>query len=213
MKILAFDTSAYHTTIAILENKNRIDEIIDYNKFSHNKTLITYIRTLLERNGLKISDIDLLVAGSGPGSFTGLRVGISTIKAISYGLGKPFKGVSSLDSIALKFAFEEKILSGSKIRVFYDGRQKDLFTADYVYRNGMVEKISDITIIPYGNINSENVDYICGYTDDLDFPKDFRNNILPDANYIAFIGLDKFDGKSEPYDFEPSYYKNFTIRG
>lgn len=212
MKILAFDTSAFHTTIAIVDSGEVIAKITDLEKFSHNKILITSIVKLLDSCSIKLEDIDLFAAGAGPGSFTGLRVGISTIKSLAFGAGKPFKGVSSIDTIALKFARESKLKDGDVVRVYYDGRQRDFFTADYRFDGKTIERISDIEVVQYSDMSNEGVDHIVGYKDGQSEIDTFINDILPDGEYVAYLAERDFDGVGERADFEPYYYKDFTIR-
>jgi tRNA threonylcarbamoyladenosine biosynthesis protein TsaB len=212
MKILAFDTSAFHTTIAIVDGDKVVGKITDLERYSHNKILISSIVKLLESSSIQLEDIDLFAAGAGPGSFTGLRVGISTIKALAFGAGKPFKGVSSIDAIALKFAVENRLNKGELLRVYYDGRQRDLFTADYMFDGKSVERTSKIEVVQYSDMSDNGVNYIVGYKEGESEVETFINDILPDGEYIAYLANRDFKGDGEGDDFEPHYYKDFTIR-
>ena len=100
MKVLCIDTSSALCGIAILEDNNLIKKIELNNGLTHSETLMPLIQKCLEECNLTLNDINLLVCDIGPGSFTGIRIGIATIKAFSDSLGIPCIGVSSLEVLA-----------------------------------------------------------------------------------------------------------------
>ena len=99
MKILSITTSSKICGVAILEDTSIIKEINLNNGLTHSETLMPLIKQIFEETNLTLSDIDLLVSDIGPGSFTGIRIGISTAKAFADSLGIPSIGVNSLDSL------------------------------------------------------------------------------------------------------------------
>ena len=99
MKILSITTSSKICGVAILEDTSIIKEINLNNGLTHSETLMPLIKQIFEETNLTLSDIDLLVSDIGPGSFTGIRIGISTVKAFADSLGIPSIGVNSLDSL------------------------------------------------------------------------------------------------------------------
>ena len=100
MKILCIDTSSSICSVAILEDTTLIDKIdLDYG-LTHSETLMPVIKDMFENNNLSLKDIDLLVSDIGPGSFTGIRIGVSTIKAFSDSLNIPCIGINSLEVLA-----------------------------------------------------------------------------------------------------------------
>lgn len=96
MRILAVDTSGPSQSVALLEDERCLVENFEARPPSHSETLIASIQRALDSVSWKLSDLDLLAVSSGPGSFTGLRIGISTVKGLSRALGKPVVGVSTL---------------------------------------------------------------------------------------------------------------------
>ena len=100
MKILAIDTSSELCSTSILENEVVIDENNLDNGKTHSENLMPLIEELLLRNSVKLADIDLIACSVGPGSFTGIRIGVSSIKAISEVLGVPVAAVTSLETLA-----------------------------------------------------------------------------------------------------------------
>ena len=100
MKILALDTSAGTATAAISTNGFLTGEISIRNGRTHSQKVIPMIESLLEMVDCKPEDIDLFSVANGPGSFTGLRIGVVTIKAMAYALKKPVCEVSTLMALA-----------------------------------------------------------------------------------------------------------------
>ena len=111
MKILAVDTSSKLCSVAILEDTNLIKKLELDNGLTHSETLMPLIKQLLNECELSLNDIDLLVSDIGPGSFTGIRIGVSTCKAFSDSLNIPCVGVSSLEVLAYNIKDDGIIMS------------------------------------------------------------------------------------------------------
>lgn len=100
MKILSIDTSSNLCSVALLEDNQTIQElIIDDNK-THSQNLMPLIQDLFIKSNIGLSGIDLIACNKGPGSFTGIRIGIATAKAIAEVANIPVIGISSLDCLA-----------------------------------------------------------------------------------------------------------------
>lgn len=100
MKILCIDTSSKLCSVAILENTTLINKLELDNGLTHSETLMPLIKDLLEKSNLSLKDINLLVSDIGPGSFTGIRIGVATCKAFSDSINIPCVGISSLEVLA-----------------------------------------------------------------------------------------------------------------
>lgn len=100
MKILAIDTSSKICSTAILENDKKIDEINLDNGRTHSENLMPIVAEILERNHLKLTEIDLISCCTGPGSFTGIRIGIASVKAMAEVNQLPIASVTSLETLA-----------------------------------------------------------------------------------------------------------------
>lgn len=105
MKILAIETSCDIASVSLLENTNLILELKDETPKSHSETLMPLIDKLLKQTKTLLKDIDLFAVDNGPGSFTGIRIGLSTIKAFCDITKKPCISVSSLE--ALEYTCDE----------------------------------------------------------------------------------------------------------
>ena len=100
MKILALDTSGPVCGVAVTADGQVLYEGAAVNRMTHSVNLMPMVDEALLRAGVKITEIDLLAAVVGPGSFTGVRIGVSTVKGMAHGLRKPCVGVDALEALA-----------------------------------------------------------------------------------------------------------------
>ena len=100
MKILALDTATKTCSVALTDDGSLAAESTIIKNQTHTKHLMRLIHSVLEISGFGLSDMDGFAVTIGPGSFTGLRIGISTIKGLAQALGKPVVGISSLKALA-----------------------------------------------------------------------------------------------------------------
>ncbi|MBU3127321.1 tRNA (adenosine(37)-N6)-threonylcarbamoyltransferase complex dimerization subunit type 1 TsaB [Clostridium tagluense] len=138
MKILSIDSATAAATCAILEDDNVLGEITFNYKKQHSLILMPIIDELFNNVGMNIGDIDAFVGSKGPGSFTGLRIGLSTIKGLSQGTGKPFVTVSTLDSLAFNLAYTDGIVCP-----ILDALRDNVYTALYTFNNCELNRITD----------------------------------------------------------------------
>lgn len=111
MKILSVETSSSICSVSILENLDILYEKTIENKLSHSENLMPIIKEAIDNSNLHLSDIDLFVASKGPGSFTGIRIGIATIKAFVDVTSKSSIGISSLEGLAYNVTDSEYVCS------------------------------------------------------------------------------------------------------
>lgn len=130
MKVLAVDTSSSVAAVAAMEDQKLLGEFLINNGKTHSQKLMPLIDQLLSSLELKPADIDLFAASSGPGSFTGLRIGIMTVKAMAYAAKKPVVSVPTLDALAYNIPD-----GGSFICPIMDARNNQVYTAVYKYEN------------------------------------------------------------------------------
>jgi len=100
MKILSIDTASDLCTVAILEDQNCIKEIIVNDARNHSEKIMPVIEQALKESNLSLQDINLFVCDKGPGSFTGIRIGVGTVLAFQDSLNTPCLGISSLEALA-----------------------------------------------------------------------------------------------------------------
>ena len=100
MHILSIDTASENCSVSILDNDTEIKHLISTNCNTHSVCLMPMIEQIFNETNLTLNDIDLFVCDKGPGSFTGIRIGVSTVKAFSDVTQKKCVGISSLKSLA-----------------------------------------------------------------------------------------------------------------
>ena len=104
MRILGFDTSAKAASVALSENRKLISEFYLDSGFTHSETVLPMAKAVLDSARITPADVDLFAVNCGPGSFTGLRIGIAAVKALGMSLGKPCAAVSTLEALAYRLA-------------------------------------------------------------------------------------------------------------
>ena len=100
MKILALDSSAVVASVALCEDETLLAEYTINNGNTHSETLLPMIETLLSHFGITVNDVDLFAASTGPGSFTGVRIGTATLKGLAFAKETPCVGISTLEALA-----------------------------------------------------------------------------------------------------------------
>ena len=100
MKILAFESSAKPASVALLNDGKLIAQSIQCTNLTHSRTLLPMAEDLLKNSETKLDEIDAFAVAYGPGSFTGIRIGISTVKGLAWALNKKCVGVSTLEAMA-----------------------------------------------------------------------------------------------------------------
>ena len=136
MKILALDTSTKFLCLAILRQDG---EIFKFNRDldkRHSELLIPTIEKLIKLSKVPLEGIDYLAIGKGPGSFTGLRIGLSTIKGFAFALGVPIVSISSLDVIA------KNINVDGYVCVIVDARRNLIYNCLYRIKGGSIKRVS-----------------------------------------------------------------------
>ena len=138
MRILAVDTSAKSCSVAVVDEDSLLAELTLVTGQTHSKHIVGMIDTVINMSGLVISDVYGFATTVGPGSFTGLRIGISSVKGLAAASGKPVVAVSSLDALALQ-AFD---FSSYLVCPLLDARKKEVYCSQYRFIDGILEKKS-----------------------------------------------------------------------
>ena len=135
MKILAVDTATRSCSAAVIDGEALLAETTNTSNQTHSRHLLDTIDAVIEQAGLEITELDGFAVSNGPGSFTGLRIGIASIKGLAFSLGKPVVGVSSLDALAWQCA-----QSAYLICPLLDARKKEVYACRYRYKNNELKK-------------------------------------------------------------------------
>lgn len=158
-KILAFDTSSERGSVALLEDGTLRAELRSNTAAGHSALLLEAVNFLLERTKWELNDLTLIAAGMGPGSFTGIRIGVATGIGLAQSLGIPFAGVSGLDVLAHRAAY----LNG-RIGVLLDARRSQFYFGEYKSKNGKFSRLGKPALIDVSDIKKYlmNTDWITG---------------------------------------------------
>lgn len=219
MIVLSIDSATECASCSIIKDDTLLGEINFNYKKQHSVILMPEIESLLKNTGLSINSIDGFVISKGPGSFTGLRIGIATVKGLSQGTKKPFIGVSSLDSLAYNVAYTDGIICP-----IIDALRENVYTALYRFEGENLIKIKDYFIVSIDDLitelNSMN-EKVCFIGDAL---KKFKGKLQSSIKDVRFapahlnivrssslgeVGLKLLkEGKSDNiYNFKPFYLR------
>ncbi|MGA8179410.1 MAG: tRNA (adenosine(37)-N6)-threonylcarbamoyltransferase complex dimerization subunit type 1 TsaB [Desulfobacterales bacterium] len=138
MRILAVDTATTSCSVAIVDGASLAAEFTLNKKETHSKHLMEMIETVLKISGVDISAVDGFAVTKGPGSFTGLRIGMSTIMGLAAASGKPIVGVSSLAALAAQVS-----LSQDLICPLIDARKGEVYFSQYKFISGYLQRQTD----------------------------------------------------------------------
>lgn len=201
MIILAIDTSGLGCSVALTDKTELIADVNLRKNETHSKHLMGVIKDVLRISGTDMDAIDGFALSHGPGSFTGLRIGLSTIKGLAVATGKPIVGISSLDALAYGVHYPD-----CRLCAMIDARKDEVFTASYINENGTLKKTSAEKLLGHGelcmDIHEKTVFFGSGAARYLDIithrmgqqaiiaPKAFHDVY---AKNVAMLGLDAFE--------------------
>jgi len=131
--LLNIDTSTSKAFISLSENELPIDTIYNYNQKEHASFIHTAIEELLFKNNIKLQQLDAIVVSAGPGSYTGLRVGLSSAKGLSYALNIPLIAINTLEMMANDLINQNSGSDTSLYCPMIDARRMEVFTAVYTH--------------------------------------------------------------------------------
>lgn len=150
LKILAIDSSARSASAAVSDGEHLLSEVFVNNGFTHSKTLMNVAADALNFSSLTVDDIDLIACVTGPGSFTGIRIGVACAKGIAFPNNIPCVGISTLEAMAYNAAD----FSGYVCAVM-DARCAQVYTATFKVNFGTVERITEDRAISIAQLIDE----------------------------------------------------------
>ncbi len=138
MKILSIDSSAKTASVAVTDGQKLVSECFVNAGLTHSRTLMPMVDNALTQADMKIDDIDAFCVNAGPGSFTGIRIGVAAVKGLALSSSKPCAGVSTLEAAAYNFTDEN-----AYICVSMDARCNQVYTALFNAENGNITRLCD----------------------------------------------------------------------
>ncbi len=142
MKILAIDTTGQTASAAIAQEDKLIGEFTLNYKLTHSQTILPMIAELCEKSETKPREVEYIACASGPGSFTGLRIGAATAKGLALALNKEIVPVPTLDALAYNVFETDKIICP-----MMDARRSQVYTAFYRWDNGKLCRLTPMLAI------------------------------------------------------------------
>ena len=136
MKILALETSAKAASAAVIEDGRVVCSAYQSTGLTHSRTLMPMVKAMLENADLIAADMDAVAVAKGPGSFTGIRIGVAAAKGLAYAIGKPIAGVSTLEAMAGNVAW-----AGGRIICAMDARRNQVYNAVFDSCGGQLVRL------------------------------------------------------------------------
>ncbi len=138
MKILALDTTGLVASAAVLSDEKLVAEFTLNYKKTHSQTLMPMVEKICGDIELDLKTLDYIACASGPGSFTGLRIGAAAAKGLAHGLGIKIIPVPTLDALAYNLPYSDKV-----VVPIMDARRDQVYTGFFSTQDGKLEKLSD----------------------------------------------------------------------
>lgn len=162
MLILAMDSTAVAASVALLDNGAPLAAFHLNNGNTHSETLLPMAESVLRCTGKTVNDIDLFAVAAGPGSFTGVRIGVATVKGLAFGKGKPCVGVSTLEALA-----ENLVPTGGLLCPVMNARRGQVYNALFRVENGALTRLCPDRALSVEELEAELLTYsepvtLCG---------------------------------------------------
>lgn len=203
MKIFAAETSSGVASAAICDGDKLICEVTLNNKLTHSQTLMPIIKEVFERSGLTTKDIDIFAVSGGPGSFTGLRIGITTVKALAHAENKQIVGVNTLEAMCYNLPLCPYIISP-----IMDARRGEVYNAFYRFKDGILEEIYPPRALPL----KECLDELCKMSEKVVFLGDavpvYRDVISEKLGDLAYFAPQNVNNQRASSVCEAAKHKN-----
>ena len=209
MKVLGIDTSSNATSIAVIEDNKLICEYTINTKTTHSQKLMPMIENMLKISEVNVNDMDMIAICQGPGSFTGLRIGMATAKALSHVNNLPIVGVNSLELLAGNMDLSDK-----KICSILDAQRTQVYMGQYKFENNKLVEIKSVDVVEIDELleelKSSNEEWILvgeavyKYEDKI---KEIENICVPapshnvnKASSLCTIAMNKYNQNIDVYD-------------
>lgn len=220
--ILNIETSTRVCSVSLSVNGEVVQLRETHTQNSHAEQVTLFCDEVIKNHNISFNDLDAVAVSKGPGSYTGLRIGVSTAKGLCYGLGIPLISVSTLEAMALGIISEtDKIEEKTLFCPMIDARRMEVYTSLFSEKMIEIEPItakiiddesfsdylSKNKIIFGGDGAPKCMEMLGGNANAI-----FLNNFHTSATYVSKIAEDKFNRKifEDTAYFEPYYLKDFV---
>ena len=150
MLLLAFETSAKAASVALFEDRKLLGEIYQNTGLTHSQTLLVMAEDLLAQCGKTATDVTDVAVAAGPGSFTGVRIGVAAAKGFAWGKELPCWGTSTLESMALTLGLHQGYICCTM-----DARRNQVYNALFYVNHGAMERVTPDRAIALSDLAAE----------------------------------------------------------
>ncbi len=150
MLILAFESSAKPASAALVKDGQLLSQYMQCSSLTHSRTLLPMAEDMLKNAELRLSDVDFIAVAHGPGSFTGIRIGVATVKGLAWAAEKPCVGVSTLEAMAW-----HGLAVGGYICPVMDARRSQVYNALFKIENGCPVRMTEDRPIALDELSKE----------------------------------------------------------
>ena len=150
MNIIALETSAKAVSAAITQNGRVLASGYQDTGLTHSRTLMPIVEHLFRNTGLTLQDMDAVAVSAGPGSFTGIRIGVSAAKGLAFAADKPAVGVSTLAAMARNVAFCDGVVVCAM-----DARRKQIYNALFLAQDGHLTRLTEDRAVALADLAEE----------------------------------------------------------
>ena len=145
--LLAIETSSLVSSVALLHRNVLRAEVTVQARLTHSEQLMPHIADMLRKAAVRKAGIDGVAVSVGPGSFTGLRIGLATAKGLSFAWGVPLVGVETPRSLAWNF-----VDSAKAVCPLIDAQKGDVYAALYTWQDGVLREERAVTVLPAADV-------------------------------------------------------------
>jgi tRNA threonylcarbamoyladenosine biosynthesis protein TsaB len=222
--ILCTDTSTKACTASVVKNGIVISKIqIKEEGYKHAEQLHDLLQSVLDEAGITWKDLDAVAVGKGPGSYTGLRIGVSAVKGICYARKIPLIALPTLQIMAVHAASKISMKEGAILRPMIDARRMEVYTASYSSECLVLEKVHAHVLEEdsFAEELSKNPVYFfgdgmdkCRHLFEQHSNAHFIDDVIPAAWSMAALSQRAFEDKKfeDVAYFEPFYLKEFLAK-
>lgn len=189
LNVLCVDSSTEACSVAVLCRSDKEQVISDHFMLApreHTAKILPTVDQVLQQSGLKLADIDVLAYGRGPGSFTGVRIGISIAQGLAYGLEKEMVGVSTLQAMAQQAYKTEQV---SDVYAAIDARMGEVYFAHYQLKNSLMTLQNEEVVIKPVDLLALDIDVV-------------ENSVLVGSGWAAYPELMEYFKDAHKLDIE-----------
>lgn len=216
MKILALDTATRSCSVALMDDEQVIAEYTVAHGDTHSRYVMGMFHEILRAVRWAMDDLDGFAVTTGPGSFTGLRIGLSTIKGLALAVDRPVVGISSLEALAYPFS-----VTGKLICPMLDARRQEVYAAFYRYTDLRLEFVSPpVAVRPTKALDGIHEPCIFAGDGALAYRDQIMGNLGPlaifanqhmvRASAVGHLAIARFRANqtNDPGDLEPLYLRS-----